>query len=115
MNDGMKALLAPRSIAILGASQDLNKLSGRPIKFLLKAGYKGDIYPINPKYAEIAGLRCYPDLEAVPGPVDLGIVGLPASGVIGAIRAMGKKGRRRSFSRPVTAKPAPPEGRWRTS
>lgn len=92
MNDGMKALLAPRSIAILGASQDLNKLSGRPIKFLLKAGYKGAIYPINPKYAEIAGLRCYPDLEAVPGPVDLGIVGLPASGVIGAIRAMGKKG-----------------------
>jgi acetyltransferase len=90
--DGLHALLKPRGIAILGASEDLNKLNGRPLKFLIRAGYKGRIYPINPKYAEIAGIKCYPDLESVPDPIDLAIVGVPARAVLESIRAVGKKG-----------------------
>lgn len=90
--DGLEALLKPRGIAILGASKDLNKLNGRPLKFLIRAGYKGRIYPINPKYAEIAGIKCYPDLESVPDPIDLAIVGVPARAVLESIRALGEKG-----------------------
>ncbi|MCP5368493.1 MAG: acetate--CoA ligase family protein [Hyphomicrobiales bacterium] len=90
--ESLRALLAPRSIAVLGASRDLNKLSGRPIKFLQRAGYAGTIYPVNPKYDEIAGLACYPAVEAIPGPVDLGVVAVPARATVAAIEALGAKG-----------------------
>jgi len=90
-SEGLQALLKPRSIAILGASDDLNKLNGRPLKFLIRAGYKGRIYPINPKYAEIAGIKCYPDLDSVPDAIDLAIVGVPARAVLESVRALGKK------------------------
>jgi acetyltransferase len=88
---GLQALLKPRAIAILGASEDLNKLNGRPLKFLIRAGYKGRIYPINPKYAEIAGIKCYPDLDSIPDAIDLAIVGVPARAVLESVRALGKK------------------------
>ncbi len=90
-SEGLQALLKPRSIAILGASDDLNKLNGRPLKFLIRAGYKGRIYPINPKYAEIAGIKCYPDLDSVPDAIDLAIVGVPARAVLESVRALGQK------------------------
>lgn len=60
--EGLQYFFAPRSIAIIGASADLTKPSGRPIAALLKKGYKGHIYPINPRYREIAGLSCYPSV-----------------------------------------------------
>lgn len=91
MHEGMRALLAPRSVAILGASEDLNRLNGRPLKFLIRAGYKGRIFPVNPKYSEIAGHKCYPDVASIPEPVDLAIVGVPARLVIDSIRALGQK------------------------
>lgn len=91
-DDGLAALLQPRSIAIIGASRDLNKLSGRPIKFLQRAGYAGAVYPVNPKYDEIAGLRCYAAVADIPGPIDLAVVTVPARAVIEAITALGEKG-----------------------
>ena len=56
---GLHALLAPRSIAVLGASSDLEKLNGRVLKYLRDKDYAGRIFPINPKYATIGDLRCY--------------------------------------------------------
>ena len=73
----LDSLLRPRSIAILGASEDFVKINGRPLKFLLDKGYPGRILPVNPKYEKIAGLRCYPSIGAVPEPVDLAIVAVP--------------------------------------
>ncbi|MBS4026944.1 MAG: acetate--CoA ligase family protein [Clostridia bacterium] len=64
----------PKSIAIIGASADLNSISGKPIRYLLAHEYPGKVYPINPKYEEIAGLKCYPSLLAVPGEVDMAII-----------------------------------------
>ncbi len=55
--DALDCLLAPRSIAIIGVSQDFNKINGRVMKFLLEKGYEGEIYPVNPKYSEVGG-RC---------------------------------------------------------
>ena len=52
------------------------------LKYFLEKGFKGRIYPVNPKYEEIAGLRCFPDVTAIPGTVDLAVVALPAASVI---------------------------------
>ncbi len=92
MSDPIQALLSPRSIAILGATADLRKIGGRPIQYLLDKGYRGRIYPVNPKYERVADLPCYPAVEAIPGPVDLAVVALPAQGVIPAFAELGRKG-----------------------
>ena len=91
MSDGIHALLSPRSIAILGASSDFRKISGRPIKHLLDKGYGGRIYPVNPKYERIGELTCYPSVEAIPGEVDLAVVVLPAAAVVPAFAELGRK------------------------
>jgi len=70
----IECLVRPRSIAIVGASDDFTKIGGRPIKYLLKHGYRGKIIPVNPKYKEIAGLPCYPRVSDVPGDVDQAIL-----------------------------------------
>ena len=91
MNPAIRALVAPASIAILGCSSDLQKLNGRTLKFLLDKGYAGKIYPVNPKYDRIGDLPCYPDVESIPGPVDMAIVTVPARLVVDQVRALGRK------------------------
>ncbi|WP_028226353.1 acetate--CoA ligase family protein [Paraburkholderia ferrariae] len=88
----LAALLKPRSIAILGASEDFSKLNGIPLKALLDKGYTGPIYPVNPKYTEIAGLKCYATVEEIPAEVDLAVVTVGHTRVIESIRALGRKG-----------------------
>lgn len=88
----LEALLNPGSIALIGASRNLNKLNGRPFKFLLDKGYRGKIYPVNPNYEEIAGLTCYPDVGALPEVVDLAVVMVPAAAVADAMLSLGAKG-----------------------
>ena len=55
----LTALLDPASVAVIGASQNPDKIGGRPIRFMKEMGYRGRIFPINPGRAEIQGLRCY--------------------------------------------------------
>jgi len=64
------ALLSPRSIAVVGASADPSKFSGRLIPILKAKNYTGSIYPINARRDEILGVKCYPDLASVPGNID---------------------------------------------
>jgi acyl-CoA synthetase (NDP forming) len=80
------ALFRPRGIAIVGASNDPAKLSGRPLDFLLRLGYKGGIYPVNPKRTEVQGTPSYNSLMDVSGPVDLAIVVVPAPAVPQALQ-----------------------------
>jgi acyl-CoA synthetase (NDP forming) len=82
----------PRSIAIVGASEDFSKINGRPLKFLLDKGYDGRIYPINPKYETLAGLRCYPNVAAVGAPIDLAIVAVPAAHAKAAVEGCARAG-----------------------
>lgn len=89
---GIARLLAPESIAIVGVSQDFNKLNGRPMKFLLEKGYEGKIYPVNPKYQDVGGWPCFASIDALPDDVDLGIVAVPARMVVETLEAFGKKG-----------------------
>ena len=95
MTDGDKriaALLAPRSIAIIGVSQDFNKLNGRVMKFLLEKGYEGAIYPVNPKYAAVGGRPCFPTIDAVGAGIDLAVIAVPARDVPAQIAACGRAG-----------------------
>ncbi|HVZ42659.1 MAG TPA: acetate--CoA ligase family protein [Ramlibacter sp.] len=92
MKGPLAPLLSPRSIAIVGASGDLRKLNGRPIANLLRDGYAGRILPVNPSYPEIAGLKCFPDVESLPEVPDLGVVGVGASRAVQAVEALAAKG-----------------------
>lgn len=84
---GIEYFFNPRSIAIVGASANLTKLSGRPVDALIKNKFAGKIYPVNPRYSEIAGLTCYRAIGDVPGPVDLAVVSVPAEATIEALEA----------------------------
>lgn len=89
---GLSALFEPRSIAILGASSDPTKIGGRPVRFAKESGFTGAVYPVNPKADTIQGLPAFPDIESVPGDVDLALIALPNAAVVDAVRACGRKG-----------------------
>ncbi|MBA2723023.1 MAG: acetate--CoA ligase family protein, partial [Methylibium sp.] len=90
--DAITALIHPQSIAVIGASSDLSKINGRPLKHLMDKGYTGRILPVNPKHAQIAGLTCYPTVASLPEAADLAIVAVPASEVLKSIDALGQRG-----------------------
>lgn len=77
----LEPLLNPASIAVVGASGNAARIGGMPLAHLTKFGYQGAIYPINPKYEEVFGLRCWPDLEALPAAPDLVVLALAAAEV----------------------------------
>ena len=92
-DDLATALFDPRSIALVGASADVSKPNGRPLKFLARHGYRGAIHPVNPRHDEIGGLGCYPRLEDVPRPVDHAFIMVAAPETICAtIRSCGAAG-----------------------
>ena len=80
-----QALFAPRSVALIGASGDAAKNTSRPQRFLRKHGYTGRILPVNPGRGEIFGEKAYPDLRAVPEPVDHAFIMVPAAAVAAAV------------------------------
>src|SRR6202045_4024089 len=82
----LDSFFAPDSIALIGASRDLEKIPGRLLSMLRKNGFPGKIYPINPNYGDIDGLKCYPSIAAVGQPIDLAIVIIPAKAVLGALK-----------------------------
>ncbi len=88
----LDAMFKPRSIALIGVSSNFTKLSGRPLRFLQEYGYPGKIYPVNPNYKELAGLKCYPSVTAVPGEIDLAVISLPAAAAPGIVKECAAKG-----------------------
>jgi acyl-CoA synthetase (NDP forming) len=77
-----KYLLEPRSIAVVGVSDDPARPGAQAVHALMKYGYQGKIFPVNPKYTEFEGMTCYPSIEAIKQPIDLVIIGVPAKGVV---------------------------------
>ena len=82
----------PRSVAIIGASQDLASISGQPIAHLKAKRYAGQVFPVNPRYEEVAGYRCYPGVAALPEAPDVALVAVGAKRVSDALSELGKKG-----------------------
>ena len=81
----LDSFFAPSSIALIGASRDLEKIPGRLLAFLRKNEFPGRIYPVNPNYGDIDGLKCFASIADVGQPIDLAIVIIPARAVLGAL------------------------------
>jgi acyl-CoA synthetase (NDP forming) len=91
-SDAISVLLAPRSVAVIGASADASKTSGLPVQFLRKQGFSGAIYPVNPRVSSIDGLPCFPDTRSLPAPPDVGLVLLGAERAVQAVRDLAEAG-----------------------
>jgi acyl-CoA synthetase (NDP forming) len=76
----------------VGATTDLTRIGGQPIRLLTEFGYRGEVFPVNPKYSEIKGLPCYADIGQVPQPCDLALIALSARHVPAAIERCGAAG-----------------------
>jgi len=90
--EGLDALMMPRSIAIIGASQDATKIGGRPVDLLRRYGYAGKIYPVNPKAEMVQGLQAYASVGALPEAPDLAIVAVDAERAPEAIEQCADRG-----------------------
>src|SRR3712207_6683000 len=87
----MRALLHPRRIAIVGATPKPG-FANNIHRTLVRCGYEGEIYPVNPRYEEILGARAYPSLEAIPGGADVAIVVVPSHLVMDALESCERAG-----------------------
>lgn len=85
-------VLNPSSVAVVGASQTPGKIGYQILKNCLDQGYKGTVYPVNPKADEILGLKCYPSIGDIPGTLDLVAIVIPNQAIPGVLEACGSKG-----------------------
>jgi acetate---CoA ligase (ADP-forming) len=88
----VRRVLYPGSVAVIGASRQPGAVGAAVVRNLLAAGFPGPIYPVNPAAERIQALPCYPSVEAVPGPVDLAVIALPARRVVEVAEQSGRKG-----------------------
>ena len=90
--DGLEAIFSPKSIAVIGASRHRGKIGHEILRNLIVNEYQGILYPVNPNATGIHGIRAYPSILAVPDPVDLAVITVPADLAIEAAKACGEKG-----------------------
>lgn len=83
---------SPKSIAVIGASREQEKLGFSVLNNIVQHGYPGQVYPINPKADEILGLKCYASVLDVPEPIELAVMVIPAKYVAAALEECGQKG-----------------------
>ena len=101
----LSRLLNPRGVAVVGVSNDVTRIGGQALSLLTDFGYAGRIYPVNPKYGDINGLTCYPDLLSVPQPCDVALIALSAERVTGKSSSAARpESRSRSCSLAASAK-----------
>ena len=85
----LDALFEARSIAVVGASENVTRMGGGlTMRFLIDHGYQGDLYPVNPKRDEVQGVACHASLESIPGPIDLAVLAVPAAAIPGVLEAI---------------------------
>ncbi|GAA5233216.1 acetate--CoA ligase family protein [Verticiella sediminum] len=88
----LDGLVKPRSLVVIGASNDATRIGGRPLYLAREFGFEGNVCGVNPKYAEVLGFPCYPALASVPYTPELAIVALAAKDVLGALSSCVDKG-----------------------
>ncbi|MEJ5152482.1 acetate--CoA ligase family protein [Comamonas sp. MYb396] len=91
-SSSLDALFHPRSVALVGASSDPERIGGRPLRFMREAGFAAPIYPVNRSGALIQGLQSYQKVSDIPFPVDQAIICVPVAGVEEAVRDAIAKG-----------------------
>jgi acyl-CoA synthetase (NDP forming) len=87
-----RVLFRPRSIAVVGASDNPVKLGGRPVDYLKRFGFTGRVLPVNPHRDTVQGLPAFPSLDAIDGEIDLAMLMVDARGAAEAVRAAGRRG-----------------------
>ena len=85
-------LLWPKTLAVVGASSDTSGLRGRILEVILSHPYAGKVYPVSRSAAEVQGLKAYPSVEALPEPVDLAILIVPAQYIPAELERCGRAG-----------------------
>ncbi len=88
----LRSFLDPRSVAIIGASNEVNKVGGRPLHYLKSYGFKGPIYPVNPTRKEVQGLAAFPSLASLPEVPELAVVVIPGDAAVAAIKDCAARG-----------------------
>ncbi|OZI71795.1 acetate--CoA ligase family protein [Bordetella genomosp. 12] len=89
---GLQHFFQAQGIAVIGASDDVTKIGGRPVHMLIKYGYAGPIYPVNPKAGTIQGLTAYPSVRDTPTAPQLAILAVPAAATPAALRDCAARG-----------------------
>ena len=85
-------LLAPRSVAVIGASDEPTRIGGRPIAYMLEKRFAGRLLPVNPKRETVQGLPCFPTIAALPETPDVAIVAVPAAAAVETVAALASRG-----------------------
>ncbi len=89
----IESLLDPRSIAVVGAS-DSSRVGRAVLENPLRQGFRGPVYPVNPKYDRVLGLDCHPSLDAIPGPVDAVMISTATERVLPILAECARRGAR---------------------
>src|SRR5690554_4127294 len=92
MSDLFSALFSPRSVAIVGASDNPTRIGGRPLRYLREAGFAGAVYPVNPQRETVQGYRAYASVADLPETPDLALLAVPANATLDAVRACAERG-----------------------
>ncbi|MFD9290097.1 acetate--CoA ligase family protein [Streptomyces sp. NPDC060030] len=88
----MRRLMEPRSVAVIGASNEQGKIGNSVMRNLIDGGFAGEIHPVNPRADDILGRKAYKSVTDVPGEVDVAVFAIPAKFVASALREVGRKG-----------------------
>ncbi|MFJ8764779.1 acetate--CoA ligase family protein [Streptomyces clavifer] len=88
----MRRLMEPRSVAVIGASNEQGKIGNSVMRNLIDGGFPGEIYPVNPRADDILGRKAYKSVTDVPGEVDVAVFAIPAKFVASALEEVGRKG-----------------------
>jgi acetate---CoA ligase (ADP-forming) len=88
----LASLIAPRSVAVIGASSDATRIGGRPIDYMVRRKFQGEIYPVNPNRSEVQGFKSYAAIADLPAAPDVAIIAVPAKSVLEAVTALAAKG-----------------------
>ncbi len=89
---GLDAIFRPRSIAVIGASRDRTSIGREILHNLIDYEFNGPIFPVNPKATTVHSLKCYPDVAAIPDPIDLAVIVVPRALVLDVVEQCGRKG-----------------------
>lgn len=88
----MNRIMKPAAVAVIGASDTEGKIGNSVMKNIINGGYKGELYPINPKADEILSKKAYKSVKDVPGDIDVAVFAVPAKFCVAAMKEVGEKG-----------------------
>jgi len=92
MSPGLGFFHRPRSVAVVGASDDPEKIGGRPLRYMRQFGYQGLVIPVNPRRREVQGMATVPSLEAAPAVPDVALIAVPGEAAVSAVASAARLG-----------------------